>query len=246
VKSIEDVTPHRLAVAGLSEYVHVAFGCLTCAFIYDAVRCIKDEMTSKRVYAAWFGIQFLLITAVCFAGLFSLIAEGATILPSALNQYARKAELIAAFVLGKQAAAASPVRRGIASYLHAAGIQAGYTFFAPNVPSYHRLILELYYEDGRVEYDSPHVSGKAAALRLDSLLNRLADARYEPLREVVVKMLTSSVWQEHPDVKKIRAIFESVNMPSMSDFEHGKRESFQPMFSYDFSLREEEKQSTRP
>jgi hypothetical protein len=200
-------------------------------------------MTSKRICAAWFGIHFLLVATVCFAGLFSLIAEGATILPSALNQYARKAELIAAFVLGKEAAAASPVRRGIATYLHAAGIQAGYTFFAPNVPGYHRLTLELYYADGRVEYDSPHVSGKAAALRLDSLLNRLADARYEPLREVVVKMLASSVWQDHSDVKKIRAIFGSVNPPSISDFEHGKRESFQPMFSFDFSLRE--KKSSR-
>ncbi len=198
-------------------------------------------MNFKRTYAAWLGIHCLLITAVCFAGLFSLIAEGATILPSALDKYARKAELVAAWLLGKEAAASSPIRRGIATYLHAAGIQAGYTFFAPNVPGYHRLILELYYQDGRVEYESPHVSGKAAALRLDSLLNRLADAHYEPLREVVVKMLALSVWQEHPDVKNIRAIFESVNMPSVGDFENGKRESFQPIFSYDFSLREEEK-----
>ena len=146
-------------------------------------------MISKRIYAAWFGVHFFLITAVCFAGIFSLVAEGATILPSALDTYARKAELIAAWVLGKQAAASSPVRRGIATYLHAAGIQAGYSFFAPNIPGYHKLTFELYYEDGRVEYESPHVSGRAAALRLDSLLDRLADQRYEPLREVVVKML---------------------------------------------------------
>jgi hypothetical protein len=200
-------------------------------------------MNSKRIDAAWFGIHFVLITAVCFSGLFSLIAEGATILPSALNRYARQAEMVAAWVLGKQAGATSPVRRGIATYLHAAGIQAGYTFFAPNVPGYHRLTLELYYEDGRVEYTSPHVRGRAAALRLNSLLNRLADARYEPLREVVVKMLALFVWQEHPDAKKIRAIFGSVNIPSISDFEHGKKESFQPLFSYDFTLRDEEEQS---
>jgi hypothetical protein len=196
-------------------------------------------MKSKRIYAAWFGIHFLLITAVCFAGLFWLIAEGATFLPSAFNQYARKAELIASWLLGKQAGASSPVRRGIATYLHAAGIQAGYTFFAPNIPGDRRLTLELYYKDGRVEYDSPHVSGKAAALRLNSLLDKLADARYEPLREVVVKMLALSVWKQHPDVKKIRATFGSVNLPSVNDFERGKRESFQPAFSYDFSLREE-------
>ena len=199
-------------------------------------------MLSKRVYAIWFVVHFFLITAVCLAGVLSLIAKGSTMLPAALDQYARKAELAAAFVLGKQAAASSWIRRGIASYLHFAGIQAGYTFFAPNIPSYYRLTLELYYADGRVEYESPHVSGKAAALRLDSLLDRLADKRYEPLREVIVKMLAFSVWRERPDVRKIRATFGVVSPRTISDFEHGKAESFQPLFSYDFSLRQEEKQ----
>src|SRR5436189_3101791 len=199
-------------------------------------------MISTRVCVAWFGIHFFLITAVCFAGLFSLIAEGATILPSALDTCARKAELVAAWLLGKQAGAPSPVRRSIATYLHAAGIQSGYTFFAPNIPGYHKLVLELYHQDGRVEYESPHVTGKAAALRLDSLLDRLADARFEPLREVVVKMLALSVWRQRPDVKKIRAVFGSVNTPDISEFQRGKRESFQPMFSYDFSLRDERNQ----
>ncbi len=105
-------------------------------------------MISKRVCVAWFGIHFFLITAVCFSGLFSLVAEGATILPSALNKYARKAELIAAFVLGKEAAASSAVRESIATYLHAAGIQAGYSFFAPNIPGYHKLTLEYITKTG--------------------------------------------------------------------------------------------------
>jgi hypothetical protein len=198
-------------------------------------------MSSKRVYVAWFGIHFFLITTVCFAGLFSLVAERATILPSALDPYAHKAELLAAWLLGKHAASSSPVRESVATYLHAAGIQSGYTFFAPNIPGYHKLIFELSYQDGRIEYESPRFSGKAAALRLDSLLARLGDNRYEPLREVVVKMLALSIWRERPDVKKIRATFGLVSPPSISDFEHGKGELFQPMFSYDFSLRDEEK-----
>jgi hypothetical protein len=199
-------------------------------------------MTSKRIYAAWFGIHFFLITAVCFAGLFSLIAEGATVLPSAFEPYARKAEIAAAWLLGKQAAASSPVRRGIATYLHAAGIQAGYAFFAPNVPGYHRLTLELFYEDGRVEQESARLRSKAAALRLESLLDRMAEERYEPIREILVKMLAFSVWREHPGVKKIHAVFGSVTPPGITEFEQGKTETFQPMFSFDFSLREEEKQ----
>src|SRR5215469_13947578 len=121
-------------------------------------------MISKRIYLAWFGIHFFLIAAVCFAGLFSLVAEHATILPSRLDTYARKAELLSAWLLGKHAATSNPVRRSIATYLHAAGIQSGYTFFAPNIPGYHKLIFELYYEDGHVEYEAPHVRGKAAAL----------------------------------------------------------------------------------
>src|SRR5206468_9412204 len=96
-------------------------------------------MLSKRVHAAWFVVHFFIITAVCFAGVFSLIAAGSTVLPSALDKYARKAELSATFFLGKEATAYSPVRRGIATYLHAAGIEAGYTFFAPNIPGYHKL-----------------------------------------------------------------------------------------------------------
>jgi hypothetical protein len=197
-------------------------------------------MYSKRIHAAWFGIHFFLITAVCLAGVFWLIAQGSTILPSACNEYARQAELAATWSLGKEAGASNPLRRGIATYLHAAGIQAGYSFFAPNVPTQHRLTLELFYNDGRVEYESPHVRSRAAALRLDSLLDRLAEERYEPVREVLIKMLAFSVWREYPEVKKVRATFGSVNAPGIDEFEQGETEIFQPMFSFDFSLRDEE------
>jgi len=199
-------------------------------------------MRFKRIHAAWFGIHFFLVTAVCFAGLFWLIAEGSTILPSAWDKCARKAEWVASWCLGKQAGESNPVRLSIATYLHAAGIQAGYTFFAPNVPSHHRLNLELFHNDGRIEYESPRVHSRAAALRLDSLLDRLAEERYEPVREAVVKRLAFSVWRERPDVKTIRATFGSVNPPDMNEFEQGKTEIFQPMFSFDFSLRDEEQQ----
>ena len=187
-------------------------------------------------------MHFFLLTAVCSAGVFWLIAQGSTILPAASNECARKAEFVATWCLGKEASASNPLRRGIATYLHAAGIQAGYSFFAPNVPSPHRLTLELFHDDGRIEYESPHVHGKAAGLRLDSLLDRLPDERYEAVREALVKMLAFSVWREHPDVKKVRATFQSVHLPSIAEFEQGNGETFEPLFSFDFSLRVEEQQ----
>jgi len=86
------------------------------------------------------------------------------------------------------------------------------------------------------------VRSKAAALRLDSLLDRLPEQRYEPVREVIVKMLAFSVWREHPDVKKVRAVFGSVTPPGITEFEQGKAETFEPMFSFDFSIREDGRQ----
>src|SRR5437667_8854563 len=178
-------------------------------------------MLWKAIYAAWFGIHFFLVTAVCLAGIFSLIAESSTIFPAACEKSAREAELVASWLLAKQAGVSNPIRQGISTYLHAAGIQAGYSFFAPNVPSQHRLTFELFYDDGRVEYESAHVRSGAAALRVSSLLDRLAEQRYEPIREVVVKMLALSVWREHPDVKEIHATFGSVNPPAMRAVENG-------------------------
>lgn len=195
-------------------------------------------MAWRRIHAAWFGIHFFFITAVCLAGISWLIAQGSTILPAVCNDYARKAELGATWCLAKTAAASNPVRVAIATYLHAAGIQAGYTFFAPNVPSHHRLMLELFYDDGRIEYDSPRVHSRAAALRLDSLLDRLAEERFEPVREGLVKRLAFSIWQQHPGIKRVRATFGAVNPPGMSEFAQGKSETFQPMFSFDFSIRD--------
>src|SRR2546430_6919400 len=199
-------------------------------------------MVSKAIYAAWFGIHFFLLTAVCLVGIFSLIAEGSTILPSACEKSAREAELVASWLLAKEAEASNPIRQGISTYLHAAGIQAGYSFFAPNVPSQHRLTFELFYDDGRVEHESPHVQSKAAALRLDSLLDRLPEERYDSVREALVKMLAFSVWRKYPNVKKLRATLDSVHAPGITEFEQGKTETFQPMFSFDFSLRDEQKQ----
>ncbi|MGE5213813.1 MAG: hypothetical protein ACM3NN_09000 [Nitrospirota bacterium] len=199
-------------------------------------------MRFKGIHATWFGLHFFLLTAICLAGVFWLIAQGATILPWACDEYARKAEFAATWCLAKQGGPSNPLRRCIATYLHAAGIQAGYTFFAPNVPSHHRLTLELFYDNGRVEYESPRVGSKAAALRLDSLLDKLPEQRYEAIREALVKMLAFSVWREHPEVKKVRATFGAVHFPSIAEFEQGKAETFEPMFSFDFSLRKDQQQ----
>jgi hypothetical protein len=46
------------------------------------------------------------------------VAAERTILPSSIDKYARKGEVAAASVLGKELAASDPVRQAIATYLH--------------------------------------------------------------------------------------------------------------------------------
>jgi hypothetical protein len=123
-------------------------------------------------------------------------------------------------------------------YLHSAGIEGGYGFFAPNVPDNYTLLFEIHYSDGRVEYDLPNVRSATGGLRLNGLFDQVGATRYEPLREVTFKILTYAVWQAHPEASRIRAIFTSASLPSTSDFEHGRKESYQILYAYDFTFEE--------
>ena len=128
------------------------------------------------------------------------------------------------------------MREAVATYLHVAGIEAGYGYFAPNVPSSYKLLFELHYPDGRIEYELPSVGSEAAGLRIASLVDSIGRTRYDTLREILVKTLAQFVWREHPDVQTVRAVFGSVSLPSAKEFEQGKRESYEFLYAYDFSL----------
>ena len=126
----------------------------------------------------------------------------------------------------------------LATYLHLAGIEVGYGYFAPNVPGTYKLVFELHYPDGRVEYEVPRVNSAAAASRFTGLLDQIGRTKYDALREILVKMLAQSVWGEHPHVKTIRAVLGSMRLPTITEFERGKRESYEFLYAYDFSLRD--------
>jgi hypothetical protein len=192
----------------------------------------------QRLYLACLFLHLLLITAVSCRETLSLIARGLTVIPSTFKSWAQRGEAVAVAVLGQNLAASNPMRRMITAYLHLAGIERGYGYFAPNVPASYKLVFELHYPDGRVEYRLPRVNSTAAGLRVAGLLDEIGRTRYDALREHLVKMLAASTWREHPDVMTMRAIFGAIIFPSVSEFERGKRESYQFLYAYDFSRRE--------
>jgi hypothetical protein len=188
---------------------------------------------------AWFVLHFLLIISFSLRDTLWLIGHGPTIFPSSFRSYSQKAEGAVSALLCQRLAASNPVRQTLATYLHIAGIETGYGYFAPNVPGSYKLVFELHYPDGRVEYELPSVGSAAAGLRVAGLLDKIGRTPYDALRELLVKMLAQSIWRQHPEVKTGRAVFGSIRLPSVNEFEHGKRESYQFLYAYDFSLREE-------
>jgi hypothetical protein len=174
---------------------------------------------------------------VCLRDAFSIFARSPTVFPRSFESYWRIGETVTSTVVGQRLAASNPVRNGIAVYLHSAGIEAGYGYFAPNVPDVRVLFFELHYPDGRVEYDLPRVSSAATGLRLEGLLDQIAEIEYAPLRETMVKVLTYSNWRDHPDATMIRAVLANVAFPGPSEFEKGQKESYVPLYAYDFTFR---------
>jgi hypothetical protein len=197
----------------------------------------------KPVYLACFLLHFLLIVTVSSRETLWLIARGLTIVPPPLKSYVPTSGTDVATTPGQKLATLNPLRGALATYLHIAGIERGYGYFAPNVPAAYKLIFELHYPDGRVEYRLPLVHSAAAGLRLAGLLDEIARTRYDPLREYLVKMLARPVWREHPEATTINAVFGSINLPSVNEFEHGARESYQFLYAYDFSVRDEPAES---
>ena len=181
-------------------------------------------------------MQFLLILSFSCRDTLRVVAEGPTILPRFFKNFSPKAETVFSTALGQKLPASNPVREALNTYVQVAGIETGYGYFAPNVPGGYRLVFELHYPEGRVEYELPSVSSAAAGLRIAGLLDSIGRTRYDALREILVKTLAQSAWREHPDVESVRAILGSIRLPTAREFKEGKRESYEFLYAYDFSL----------
>jgi hypothetical protein len=198
---------------------------------------IRKIFRARRLLAAGAGVHFLLIFVVSCRETSWLVSQGLTILPSSFKSAGARIEKISSAALGSGLAKANPLRQAVAAYIHVAGTEGGYGFFAPNVPDSCTLLFEIHNADDSVEYALSPVQTAAADLRVAGLLDKLGRSEYDPLREGLIKMLARSVWQAHPHAKSIRAVFGSVRLPSISEFEAGKKPSFEFLSAYDFSLK---------
>ena len=189
------------------------------------------------------GLHLFLIATISLQDISSTLANTASLLPPRFEPLLDWTETVTSTAIGNHLDVSNPLRQVLAAYADVTGIEAGYSYFAPNVPGNAKLAFELHYADGRVEYDLPVVGGEAAGYRVATLLDQLRTLHYGRLREAIVKTLVLSVRQEHPDAVMIRAVFGVAHLTSVAEYRMGQRISYETLYAYDFHFHP---QTSRP
>jgi len=156
--------------------------------------------------------------------------------PHPLHTLCKKASTFASAALGDQLPASNPFRQALATYTQVSGIDAGYGYFAPNIPDSYKLVFELHYPDGSLEYDLPNVNGSAGGLRVIGLLDEVGRATDVTIRAALIRTLAYPIWEEHHDAVRIRAVFGAVKQPTLAEYKRGKRDAYEPIGAYDFTF----------
>jgi hypothetical protein len=188
----------------------------------------------SRIALAWLTFHFVLIIAICSRQLWWLIANGLTLIPFSGAEVSAQSGKDMSTTAGPRIIRTRLAKEALLGYMHSAGIEGAYGFFAPNVPENFKLAFEFRYPDGHVEYDLPNVSSDAAGLRLGSLLDKIGRSDSEQYRRILIRMLTSAAWENHPDAPSVHTVLGKLRLPDPFEYERGVRPSYQFVAAYDF------------
>lgn len=196
-------------------------------------------MSSARhwICSVFCAVQFALVGLVCTHETLWLLERNLTIIPAGWDSLWRSIDRAPSLILADWKGADPIWRTIVAGYISGAGIEAGYGYFAPNVPLPHALIFECKYRDGHFDYQSPVVADAAAHLRLTTLIEQVARIDDAKWREELIRLLARSTWKRHPEIVSIRALFGSISSPTAAEYRAGKTEhTFTCQYIYSLAL----------
>ncbi len=174
---------------------------------------------------AWAFVHLSAIAALCAFDLSSLVRQGLTLLPF---HSAATAETGAPLF-------DRPLWVLPSTYLRLSGIDAPYSFFAPNVPERYHLVVEYHFPDGRVEYEAPFARAGDAEVRTASLTDQVAASSSKELREGMLRVLTQAAWQRHLECRRVRGHFVRSNSPTLAQWRSGIRNRDEILYSCELS-----------
>jgi len=197
------------------------------------------------LWIAALALHLSLVLATCLQDLFATLGGEQSALSASSKLALKFASRASSHFLGQSFSNANPIRQTITTYTNITGIEAGYSFFAPVVSGPNKLVFELHYPDGRIEYDVPAVGSAATGYRISTLLDHLAAVHYVRLREALLQSLVEASHREHPQAVLIRAVFGVADLVSAKEYRTGKRTSYRPLYVYDFQFSGESRHPDR-
>jgi len=190
-------------------------------------------LSVKNIALLWGSLHLFLILTVSCRDICHAFSEGGILLPPDLDSTWKKAERASTSTLGQGLSKSNLLRQAMGAYIGGTGIDAGYNFFAPHVPPAFKLVFELHYGDGHVEYETSKLGTRAGELRMASLLDLLGQTEDRELREGMIKFLVHAAWRDHPNLSSVRAVFGIVNFPTAVNYAHGQAESYRVLCAFD-------------
>jgi len=127
-----------------------------------------------------------------------------------------------------------------------AGIQSGYSFFAPNVPAGYKLLFALSYPDGHEDLLSAEADRVETNVRLARLTDYIGRTQSDIVRENMIKLLAFAAWQRHRDASGIRASLFTLRQPTVQEYLSGLRTTYNKTYEYEFRPRPPLGQSANP
>lgn len=180
-------------------------------------------------WAAFLGFHFTLAISIALLDMSSgMVASGRD------AAFWRRVEALTNTILGKGRTEDDWVRQLFATYSDCTGIDAGYSYFAPDVPANAKVIFEITDAAGKTTYDLPVVERAAAGVRIATLLESLPRVRYQPFRKAILKILSESAAREHPEAVTIRALLGVAVQPGVTDYIKGKRTFYRRLDVYEY------------
>ncbi len=200
---------------------------------------LSQELNLPRrahLYLAGFALHFCLIAVVSLDGTGTLITSRTTVLPRWTEPLASRAAAVLGPIAGRSLARSNPARQLTRGYLHLSGTEAGYGFFAPNIPDSYKLVFEMQSADGSIAEETAAADNPESAVRIATLLDEIARTKSDAMRELMMKLMAFSVWQQHPDAVSIRAILGWLQQPTVAEYKAGTRAAYEFLYAYDFNM----------
>lgn len=190
-------------------------------------------MSSRYFWSAALVLHLALIGGVSCSDIVEIIGTNRTVLPGTLAQRVHKLSNRISGGWSGQLVPSNFFGQTLTSYCHITGIDAPYSFFAPEVAEAVKVVFEIHFPDQQISYQLLSLRSRSEALRLDVLIDQAA-AKPGFWRDVVLQMLAASAANKNPEATKIQVMIASLKIPRPADYRNGVQPSYEPICSYNF------------